>query len=378
MTEIKISNLNYSYDSGKQVFKNFSLNVFSNEFLVLVGPSGCGKSTLLRLISGLDRPQSGDIEFDGQSKTFESARKRNVAMVFQSYALYPHFNVRGNLELALKIAKLPKEEIRDRVESVARFLELSEMLHKKPGQLSGGQRQRVAMGRALVRRPAVCLFDEPLSNLDAELRSRLRAEIKRMHAAFPVTKIFVTHDQVEAMTLADRMVILKDGEIQQIGTPDEIYRNPSNLFVAQFIGSPAMNLIPAKLRVLGKTHCQNVVLGFRPESFHLLSEESHSVNDDQSESIHTKEINASLHKLEVAEDTSPETRIVFEAKVTGIENLGSMRYVSLDSIFGNLCLSFSTRLATPANNENLRFYVRFKDFIVFDSSSSHSIPKLAP
>ena len=211
------------------------------EFLILVGPSGCGKSTALRLLAGLDKPTSGEIKIDGGSVNRLSPGERDIAMVFQNYALYPHMSVYANLAYGLRQRKTPRAEVERRVRETARLLDIGELLDRKPGQLSGGQRQRVAMGRALVRRPRAFLLDEPLSNLDAKLRTQVRGDLKRLHRKVPVTSIYVTHDQVEAMTLGDRLCVMAEGEVQQIGTPDDIYNRPANTFVAAFMGSPSMN-----------------------------------------------------------------------------------------------------------------------------------------
>ncbi len=236
----------------KQVQKNFGdvevippldLEIEDGEFVVFVGPSGCGKSTLLRLIAGLEDTTSGNIEIDGADATATPPAKRGLAMVFQSYALYPHMSVRKNIAFPMRMAKLSQEEQDRRIEAAARSLNLTEYLDRKPGQLSGGQRQRVAIGRAIVREPAAFLFDEPLSNLDAALRVGMRMEISELHKKLDTTMIYVTHDQVEAMTMADKIVVLQAGVIEQVGSPLELYRNPSNLFVAGFIGSPKMNFI---------------------------------------------------------------------------------------------------------------------------------------
>src|SRR5215471_9992850 len=223
------------------------LEVAHEEFVVLVGPSGCGKSTILRMIAGLEEASAGEIRIGDRVVNNTAPKDRNIAMVFQNYALYPHKTVYGNMAFALRAQRVPKAELDRRVEQAAAILDLTELMERKPGELSGGQRQRVAMGRAIVRDPAVFLFDEPLSNLDAELRSRLRSEIKKLHRQLRATVVYVTHDQVEAMTLADRIVILNKGAVEQVGSPTEVYAAPANLFVAGFIGSPAMNMIPAEI-----------------------------------------------------------------------------------------------------------------------------------
>ncbi|MBN1770961.1 MAG: sn-glycerol-3-phosphate ABC transporter ATP-binding protein UgpC [Deltaproteobacteria bacterium] len=230
-----------------EVVRGVDLTVADGEFLVLVGPSGCGKSTVLRMIAGLEEVSEGELTIAGKDVRGVAPRDRDIAMVFQSYALYPHLTVRENLAFGLKVRKFPKTEIAGRVDEVAKVLELSGLLDRLPKELSGGQRQRVAMGRAMVRRPKAFLFDEPLSNLDAALRSQMRVEIKRLHRELGATMVYVTHDQVEAMTLADRIALLHRGVLQQVGRPDELYDRPANTFVAGFIGSPAMNLLDGVL-----------------------------------------------------------------------------------------------------------------------------------
>lgn len=226
-----------------QVLHGIDLTVADGEFIVLVGPSGCGKSTTLRIISGLEEATSGDVVIGDRVVNNLEPKERDIAMVFQNYAIYPHMSVRKNIGFGLRTSKMSKADKTARVNEVAEILSMTELLDRKPDQLSGGQRQRVAIGRAMVRDPAVFLFDEPLSNLDAQLRTQMRLEIKKLHQRVGNTIIFVTHDQVEAMTMADRIVIMKDGHIQQVGTPQEVFHQPANLFVAQFIGAPAMNLL---------------------------------------------------------------------------------------------------------------------------------------
>jgi len=244
-----------------EVLKNVDLTVQKGEFVVFVGPSGCGKSTLLRVIAGLEDATSGTVEIDGEKVNDTPPAKRGIAMVFQSYALYPHLTVRGNMALALKQQGQSKTEIDGRVAKVSAMLSLDEYLERRPAELSGGQRQRVAIGRAIVREPKLFLFDEPLSNLDASLRMNTRIEIANLHRALEGSIIYVTHDQTEAMTLADKIVVLRDGTVEQVGTPMELYNNPANRFVAGFLGAPAMNFIPAEM--LGGTATKSV--GIRPE-----------------------------------------------------------------------------------------------------------------
>ena len=242
MANIKFKNIHKSFGSNK-IISNFNLEGKDDEFLVLVGPSGCGKSTLLRMIAGLEKIDEGEIYINDQLVNDLHPSKRQTAMVFQSYALYPHMNVYENMSFGLKIEKRPKDEIEQKVMHAAKILKIEELLDRKPKQLSGGQRQRVAIGRAITRNPKIFLFDEPLSNLDAALRAETRVEISKLHKQIKTNMIYVTHDQVEAMTLADRIVILNLGNIEQVGSPDEIYGNPSNVFVAQFIGTPKMNIL---------------------------------------------------------------------------------------------------------------------------------------
>ena len=242
MANIKFKGVHKSFGSNK-IITDFNLKGKEDEFLVLVGPSGCGKSTLLRMIAGLEKIDEGEIFINDKKINELHPSKRQTAMVFQSYALYPHMNVFENMSFGLKIEKRPKEEIMSKVTEAAKILKIEELLDRRPKELSGGQRQRVAIGRAITRNPKIFLFDEPLSNLDAALRAEMRVEISKLHNQIKTNMIYVTHDQVEAMTLADRIVILNKGNIEQIGTPDEIYNNPANVFVAQFIGTPKMNIL---------------------------------------------------------------------------------------------------------------------------------------
>ncbi|MFF7707153.1 sn-glycerol-3-phosphate ABC transporter ATP-binding protein UgpC [Pseudomonas sp. NPDC007930] len=249
MATLELRNVNKTYGSGlPDTLKNIQLAIADGEFLILVGPSGCGKSTLMNCIAGLENITGGAIVVDGTDISQMSPKDRDIAMVFQSYALYPTMTVRQNIEFGLKIRKVPASEIDQEVARVAKLLQIEHLLTRKPGQLSGGQQQRVAMGRALARRPKIYLFDEPLSNLDAKLRVEMRTEMKLMHQRLKTTTVYVTHDQIEAMTLGDKVAVMKDGIIQQFGTPKDIYTEPANLFVASFIGSPPMNFIPVKPR----------------------------------------------------------------------------------------------------------------------------------
>ena len=278
MAKINLKNLQKSYGKTK-VIHDLSVDIKEGELVVIVGPSGCGKSTLLRMVAGLEDINSGSILFDNKEVNDLEPRERNIAMVFQNYALYPHMTVFQNMSYSLKILKIPKDEINSRVQKAAEILELGELLERRPSQLSGGQRQRVAMGRAIVRDPVAFLFDEPLSNLDAKLRVQMRLEIKKLQTQLKTTSLYVTHDQVEAMTLADRMVVMNEGNVEHVGTPLEVYTKPKTLFTAQFIGSPAMNILKgecqssqinlssgAKLKTNSK-HNGRVNVGLRPEDF---------------------------------------------------------------------------------------------------------------
>jgi len=282
MTTITLSNIHKRYEDNV-IIKGLDLTIREGEFVALVGPSGCGKSTLLRMIAGLESISDGEIALDGEVINDISPQARNIAMVFQNYALYPHMSVADNLGFSLKMQGVKKTVIDERVAQVAITLGLSALLKRKPGQLSGGQRQRVAMGRAILRNPRVFLFDEPLSNLDAKLRVEMRTEIKALHQRLNATMVYVTHDQVEAMTMADRIVVLKDGVIEQVGTPLELYDRPRNAFVASFIGSPSMNLLSGRIEresvvtddglplplinVPAAAQGKRVLYGVRPEHF---------------------------------------------------------------------------------------------------------------
>ncbi|MCX2721506.1 ABC transporter ATP-binding protein [Roseibium salinum] len=260
MGRITLDKVTKSFGSV-HVLHGIDLDIQDGEFVVFVGPSGCGKSTLLRQIAGLDKPNSGEIAIDGKRVNDVPAADRGLAMVFQSYALYPHMSVKQNLAFGLENARMPKAEIENRIAEAARMLEIGDYLHRRPGQLSGGQRQRVAIGRAIVRNPTAFLLDEPLSNLDAELRISMRAELSALHQRLKTTMIYVTHDQVEAMTLANRIVVLRGGRIEQVGTPLELYNRPANRFVAGFIGAPSMNFLPGRITAVSGEGTTVTVLG---------------------------------------------------------------------------------------------------------------------
>ena len=327
MANVQFENLFKNYGDVKAVH-DFNLKIDEGEFIVLVGPSGCGKSTTLRMIAGLEDITSGLIYIDEKVINKIHPKNRDIAMVFQNYALYPHLSVKDNISFGLRAQKLPKSEVNERVLEAADTLGLQELLARRPGELSGGQKQRVAMGRAIVRNPKVFLFDEPLSNLDAKLRHKMRAEMKKLHKKVGTTTIYVTHDQIEAMTLADRIVIMKDGLIEQVGTPDEVYNKPDNVFVASFIGTPAMNFIEGEVTNISKTissiilkdktvlkinnnnfeNGQKIILGIRPE-----------------------DINVMINKEKLDKDT-----INLNAEISVIEPMGYETVLICESNFGEL------------------------------------------
>ncbi|MDH5935855.1 sn-glycerol-3-phosphate ABC transporter ATP-binding protein UgpC [Vibrio splendidus] len=321
MATLDLKQIRKTYrNADNETLKGIDISIDSGEFLILVGPSGCGKSTLMNTIAGLENISSGEIVIDGIDVAQVEPKDRDIAMVFQSYALYPNMTVRGNIAFGLKIRKMPQQEIDAEVNRVAEMLQIEQLLDRKPSQLSGGQRQRVAMGRALARRPKLYLFDEPLSNLDAKLRVEMRHQIKRLHQKLNTTIVYVTHDQIEAMTLADRIAVMKDGELQQLGTPQEIYTKPNNMFVAGFMGSPSMNFIKTMvdldeeqnpiIKVTGTAEQEHhirlpqsmrdqdgkeLVIGLRPE--HITEQQG----DDASASTKLD------LQLEVLEPTGPDT-----------------------------------------------------------------------
>ncbi len=314
--KLKLDNVNKQL-GGARILRDINLEIAAGEFVVFVGPSGCGKSTLLRLIAGLDSICAGDLLIDGRRVNDLEPRERGVGMVFQSYALYPHMSVYDNISFGLKLAKTEKSSLRDRVLKTAQILQLDKLLQRKPKELSGGQRQRVAMGRAMAREPDILLFDEPLSNLDASLRVQMRNEIARLHDRLGSTMIYVTHDQVEAMTLADKIVVLNGGHIEQVGSPRELYERPASRFVAGFLGSPRMNFLPARLQAPGETSLIDAaVLGMTTLPF-----DSSNLAADASLSLGVRPEHLSLRAA------SGTAGVV----VTGVEYLGSETYVHLDT-----------------------------------------------
>ena len=319
MASLSLKNVCKVYPNGFEAVKDFNLDVADKEFIIFVGPSGCGKSTTLRMIAGLEEISSGELYIDGKLVNDVEPKDRDIAMVFQNYALYPHMTVFDNMAFGLKLRKVPKDEIKRKVEEAAKILDLEKLLDRKPKALSGGQRQRVAMGRAIVRNPKVFLMDEPLSNLDAKLRVQMRSEIASLHNRLKATIIYVTHDQTEAMTLGTRIVVLKDGVIMQVDSPQKLYNEPNNLFVAGFIGSPQMNFIDAVCKVEG----ERVTLNFEKTSVVLPPAKAKKLIDGGYNGktvvmgIRPEDIGDSQIEIEAHKDA------VFETDVTGYELLGS-------------------------------------------------------
>ena len=316
MASLSLKNVCKVYSNGFEAVKDFNLEVEDKEFIIFVGPSGCGKSTTLRMIAGLEEISSGELIIDGKLVNDVEPKDRDIAMVFQNYALYPHMTVFDNMAFGLKLRKVPKDEIKAKVEEAARILDLEKLLDRKPKALSGGQRQRVAMGRAIVRNPKVFLMDEPLSNLDAKLRVQMRSEISSLHNRLGATIIYVTHDQTEAMTLGTRIVVLKDGVIMQVDSPQKLYNEPNNLFVAGFIGSPQMNFIDATVAVEGGS----AVLKFGDFKVVLPEAKSKKVIDGGYEG---KTVVLGIRPEDIYEDVANYADSTIETDVTGYELLGA-------------------------------------------------------
>jgi multiple sugar transport system ATP-binding protein len=320
MAEIVLEHVTKSYPDGAFAVQDLNITIVDGEFLILVGPSGCGKTTTLNMIAGLEDISSGELRIGGERVNEKPPKDRDIAMVFQSYALYPHMTVRQNIAFPLTLAKMKKAEIARKVEETAKTLDLTELLERKPSQLSGGQRQRVAMGRAIVRHPKAFLMDEPLSNLDAKLRVQMRAEIARLQKRLGTTTVYVTHDQTEAMTLGDRVVVMHGGVAQQIGTPDELYERPANLFVAGFIGSPAMNFFPATLTPTGLTMPFGEVM-LAPEVRDVIAQ--HPRPDNVIVGVRPEH----LSDAALIDGYQRISSLVFEVNVDLVESLGADKYV---------------------------------------------------
>lgn len=355
MANVILKNISKNFDK-KEILKNINLNIKDGEFIVLVGASGCGKSTLLRMIAGLEVQSSGNIFINNELVDNLSPKDRNIAMVFQNYALYPHLNVKENISLGLKVRHTAKCEIERRVERASEILKLNEYLYRKPKELSGGQRQRVALARAIVREPMVFLMDEPLSNLDAKLRSEMRSEIKKLHKKLQTTFIYVTHDQTEALTMGDRIVVLNEGIIQQVDTPDNIYNNPENTFVATFMGTNPMNLTEGTIdngflkfgnvtvdmeNLILNTDKQKVIIGIRPEKIATSYDPEYHFN-----------------------------QIRFKAEVNFEENLGSNKNVYFEFAKSQFCAVVNSNM--PKNNI-IDFAINPRDLKFFDCETKKPI-----
>ena len=366
MANLSLKNINKIYDNGFHAVKDFNMEIEDKEFIIFVGPSGCGKSTTLRMIAGLEDISSGELEIDGKRMNEVEPKDRDIAMVFQNYALYPHMTIYDNMAFSLKIKKTPKDEIDRKVKEAAKILGIENLLKRKPKQLSGGQRQRVAMGRAIVRNPKVFLMDEPLSNLDAKLRVQMRIEISKLHQKLGTTMIYVTHDQTEAMTLGTRIVVMKDGVVQQIDTPQNLYDHPKNLFVAGFIGSPQINLVDVEVikeeddvyvkndyiklklpkqkaqTLIEKNYVgKKIVFGIRPESLY----------DDE-------------NYLEKIEKES-----IVEAKIRVYELMGAEVYLYFD--LGNDQITARVKPSTKAKvGEKRKFALDMEKTYLFDKETS--------
>ena len=370
MARLSLKNINKIYPGNVKAVKDFNLEVDDQEFIVLVGPSGCGKSTTLRMVAGLESITSGELYIDGELMNKVAPKKRDIAMVFQNYALYPHMNVYKNMSFGLKLRRVPKSEIDKRVHEAAEILGISDLLKRKPGELSGGQRQRVALGRAIVREPKVFLMDEPLSNLDAKLRVQMRAEITKLHKRLKTTFMYVTHDQTEAMTMGTRIVVMNDGVVQQVDTPQNLFDKPANLFVATFIGTPQMNTVKARLTprdgkmyaVFGENALRipdltvkklksdiyigkDIYLGVRPEN----------LNDD-------------------AEFVAENPGCAFEADVEMTELMGSETYLylSVNGVEGNMVARVDPRSRTAAG-QRVKIAADPARLYMFDAKTGENI-----
>ena len=318
MAELKLQHIYKIYDKDVTAVKDFNLEIKDKEFIVFVGPSGCGKSTTLRMVAGLEEISKGDFLIDGKRMNDVAPKDRDIAMVFQNYALYPHMSVYDNMAFGLKLRKLPKDEIDRRVKEAAKILDLEQYLKRKPKALSGGQRQRVALGRAIVRDAKVFLMDEPLSNLDAKLRVHMRAEITKLHQRLQTTTIYVTHDQTEAMTMATRLVVMKDGIIQQVGTPKDVYEKPTNVFVGGFIGSPAMNFFTGTL-IDGKIKIGNISLSVPEEKMKYLREQGY-LNKEITMGIRPEDFHNEHAFIEASQGSSINAKIEV-AELMGAETI---------------------------------------------------------
>jgi multiple sugar transport system ATP-binding protein len=351
MAEIVLEHVNKNYPNGATAVKDLNITIADGEFLILVGPSGCGKTTTLNMIAGLDDITSGELRIGGERVNEKAPKDRDIAMVFQSYALYPHMTVRQNIAFPLTLAKMKKAEIAQKVSDTAKILDLTELLDRKPSQLSGGQRQRVAMGRAIVRHPKAFLMDEPLSNLDAKLRVQMRGEIARLQKRLGTTTVYVTHDQTEAMTLGDRVVVMHGGVAQQIGTPGELYERPANIFVAGFIGSPAMNFFPATLTPTGLTLPFGEVM-LKPEVQQVI--DAHPTPANVIVGVRPEH----LADATLIDGYQRIGALVFEVKVDLVESLGADKYVYFSTSGWDVHAAQLDELAAESDARENQFVAR--------------------
>ena len=362
MANVQFQNLFKNYGDVKAV-QDFNLNIEDGEFIVLVGPSGCGKSTTLRMIAGLEDITSGFIHIDNKVVNKVHPKNRDIAMVFQNYALYPHLSVQDNISFGIRAQKLPKSEVNKRVLQASEILGLQDLMKRRPGELSGGQKQRVAMGRAIVRNPKVFLFDEPLSNLDAKLRHKMRAEMKLLHKTVGTTTIYVTHDQVEAMTLADRIVIMRDGIIEQVGTPNEVYKNPYNIFVASFIGTPSMNLIDAEVIKVNKTCIIRLENGNETEIY------SKNLKKGQEIILGIRPEDMIAH---FKEEKSKKNFLALNAIISVFEPMGHETILLCESDLGEIIGKVDSDTVIH-DNDNVIFNIDLKKLYIFDKKSQLAI-----
>ena len=364
MARISFENVNKRYPNGFHAVKDLNLKIEDKEFLVLLGPSGCGKSTTLNMIAGLEEVSDGTLKFDEQTVNYVPPHKRDVAMVFQSYALYPHKTVFDNIAFGLLMRKEPRSEIESRVRDAARRLEIEHLLEHRPSQLSGGQRQRVALGRAMVRNPAVFLMDEPLSNLDAALRISMRAEIKELHEVMQTTFVYVTHDQAEALTLADRIVVMRDGEVQQIGSSDEIYERPANTFVASFLGNPPINYIDGEIEIASEAEAM-----FRHPELGLKLPPSMS---RKLAAANGRKVRLGIRAEDVDERREGAEGEVIHGRVNSVLPIGSDQFLGMD--FGGAELFFRVgKDLHHATGERVMLAVDINRLHVFDAETGVSL-----
>ncbi|MCH7556254.1 MAG: sn-glycerol-3-phosphate ABC transporter ATP-binding protein UgpC [Planctomycetes bacterium] len=364
MAEVKLINIEKEYEAGVKAVENLNLSIKDKEFVVLVGPSGCGKSTILRMIAGLEEITSGKLYINDKEVSQLHPNHREIAMVFQNYALYPHMSSYENMAFGLKVKKVKKSEIKSRVLAAAKILELEDLLEKRPGQMSGGQRQRVAIGRAIVRHPKVFLFDEPLSNLDAKLRGQMRLEIARLHKTLQTTIIYVTHDQVEAMTLGDRIAVLNNGKLEQFDIPMNLYHKPKNMFVAGFIGTPPMNFINGKIT---KEDNRLFFVDFTDKLKFYIPDQ----NSKQWDNFHEKEVVLGFRPEHVHNEDLPQ-KVSFSGKIEAIELLGADQHLTVSSFENQIISKISTNISYQIN-DMIKLNIDIKKIHLFDKITEERI-----